>query len=135
MCAELEEKDLQMQKKYDELDQQMQKLKKKQSGDAKDWKDRLKEKESEMEVLKEMLRSSKVQLKSKETDIQRLNIKIKRLEKTNEIRENMINDIANNVKNGRTGDGGAAMRLMSNAGTNVASVSSTRNASKEIHSE
>jgi hypothetical protein len=34
-----------------------------------------------------MIRSNKVQLKSKDTDIQRLNIKIKRLEKTNEIRE------------------------------------------------
>lgn len=40
-----------------------------------------------MDMLKEMVRSSKVQLKSKDTDIQRLNIKIKRLEKTNEIRE------------------------------------------------
>ena len=38
-------------------------------------------------MAKEMVRSSKVQLKSKDTDIQRLNIKIKRLEKTNEIRE------------------------------------------------
>lgn len=41
----------------------------------------------ELEIIKEMMRSSKVQLKSKDTDIQRLNIKIRRLEKTNEIRE------------------------------------------------
>lgn len=79
----------------------MQKMKKKSAGDAKDQKDKMKEKESEIDVLKEMLRSSKVQLKSKETDIQRLNIKIKRLERTNEIRETMINDITNNMKNGR----------------------------------
>ena len=46
-----------------------------------------------MDVLKEMLRSSRVQLKSKETDIQRLNIKIKRLERTNEIRETPVDDL------------------------------------------
>ena len=136
MYAELEEKELQLQKKYNELNQQVQQLKKKQTGDAKEWKDRLKAKDSEMEVLKEMLRSSKVQLKSKETDIQRLNIKIKRLEKTNEIRENMINDIANNVKQGRNGDNGAALRLLNNTGANAASASGpTRNTSKDIHSE
>jgi len=38
---------------------------------------------SELTLLKEMLRSAKVQIKGKDTDIQRLNIKIKRLEKTN----------------------------------------------------
>ena len=37
--------------------------------------------ESEIEVLKEMVRGSQMQIKSKETDIQRLQIKIKRLEK------------------------------------------------------
>jgi len=37
--------------------------------------------EAEIEVLKEMVRGSQIQIKSKETDIQRLNIKIKRLEK------------------------------------------------------
>jgi hypothetical protein len=41
-------------------------------------------------------------MKSKETDNQRLAIKIKRLEKTNEIRETMINQIANNVKSGKS---------------------------------
>lgn len=48
-----------------------------------------------------MIRSTKLQLKSKDTDIQRLNIKIKRLEKTNEIRENMLNQVALNIKNGK----------------------------------
>ena len=42
---------------------------------------RLKEQDGEIEVLKEMVKGSKMQLKSKDTDIQRLNIKIKRLEK------------------------------------------------------
>ena len=48
--------------------------------------------EAEIQVLKEMIKSVKLQLKSKDTDIQRLNIKIKRLEKTAEIRENVIAD-------------------------------------------
>ena len=48
--------------------------------------------EAEIQVLKEMIRSVKLQVKSKDTDIQRLNIKIKRLEKTAEIRENVINE-------------------------------------------
>lgn len=39
-----------------------------------------------------MIKSVKLQLKSKDTDIQRLNIKIKRLDKTAEIRENVINE-------------------------------------------
>ena len=55
-------------KKHEDLNQQLQKLKKKYSGDANEQKDCLKEKNSEIDVLKEMLRSSKVQLKSKETD-------------------------------------------------------------------
>lgn len=63
--------------------------------------DQLREKSSEIEVLKEMVRGTKLQLKSKDTDIQRLNIKIRRLEKTNEIREDMINSIALNIKNGK----------------------------------
>lgn len=48
--------------------------------------------EAEIQVLKEMIKSVKLQLKSKDTDIQRLNIKIKRLDKTAEIRENVINE-------------------------------------------
>ena len=51
--------------------------------------------EAEIQVLKEMIKSVKMQLKSKDTDIQRLNIKIKRLEKTAEIRENVITDKIN----------------------------------------
>ena len=42
-----------------------------------------------------MIKSVKLQLKSKDTDIQRLNIKIKRLEKTAEIRENAITESLN----------------------------------------
>lgn len=76
-------------------------MKKKQQGDSQDIVMKLKERQSEVEVLKEMIRSSKLQLKSKDTDIQRLNIKIKRLEKTNEIREHMINQVALNIKNGK----------------------------------
>ena len=37
-----------------------------------------------------MVKSGQIQLKTKDTDLQRLNIKIKRLEKTAEIRENII---------------------------------------------
>ena len=48
--------------------------------------------EAEIQVLKEMVKSVKMQLKSKDTDIQRLTIKIKRLEKTAEIRENVISE-------------------------------------------
>ena len=51
--------------------------------------------EAEIQVLKEMIKSVKLQLKSKDTDIQRLNIKIKRLEKTAEIRENAITESLN----------------------------------------
>ena len=46
--------------------------------------------EAEIQVLKEMIKSVKMQVRSKDTDIQRLNIKIKRLDKTAEIRENVI---------------------------------------------
>jgi len=42
---------------------------KKSTGQNKDLASKLKEKISEMEVIKEMFRSSKVQIKSKETDI------------------------------------------------------------------
>jgi uncharacterized protein (DUF3084 family) len=77
------------------------KTKKKNSGDSGNMKDKLRERESEIDVLKEMIRGTKLQLKSKDTDIQRLQIKIKRLEKTNDIRENMINQIATNIRNGK----------------------------------
>ena len=88
-------------RRVDELTGQLQKSKAKSQGDQKDLAQKLKERDSEIEVLKEMLRSSRLQLKSKDTDIQRLNIKIKRLEKTNEIRENMINQVAHSIKNGK----------------------------------
>ena len=64
----------------------------------------LKNKEQECEVTKEMIRSNKLQMKSKDVELQRLKIKIKRLEKTNEIRENMINEIAVNLRTGRDVD-------------------------------
>lgn len=84
-----------------ELQDQLSKTKKKNSGDSGNMKDKLRERESEIDVLKEMIRGTKLQLKSKDTDIQRLQIKIKRLEKTNDIRENMINQIATNIRNGK----------------------------------
>ena len=88
-------------KKIDELNANLKNFKKKQNGEQKDLAEQIKSRDSEMEVLKEMIRSTKLQLKSKDTDIQRLNIKIKRLEKTNEIRKNMLNQVANNLKNGK----------------------------------
>ena len=59
------------------------------------------DKDAEIEVLKEMIKGIKVQVKcnfsyapnifiAKDTDIQRLMIKIKRLEKTNEIRDQVF---------------------------------------------
>ena len=59
------------------------------------------DKDAEIEVLKEMIKGIKVQVKcnfsydpnifiAKDTDIQRLMIKIKRLEKTNEIRDQVL---------------------------------------------
>ena len=61
---------------------------------------------SEMNLLKEMVRASKVQVKGRDTDIQRLNIKIKRLEKTNDMREQMINKVADNLQLGKEIDPG-----------------------------
>ena len=88
-------------KKIDELNSALKAAKKKTQNEGKDLQDKLKARDSEVEVLKEMVRGTKLQLKSKDTDIQRLTIKIKRLEKTNEIREDMINSIALNIKNGK----------------------------------
>ena len=59
--------------------------------------------ESEIQILKEMNKAIQIQVKTKDTDIQRLNIKIKRLEKTAEIREAIItNDVDTKIgmKNG-----------------------------------
>lgn len=88
-------------RKIDELNAALKAAKKKTQNEGKDLQDKLKARDSEVEVLKEMVRGTKLQLKSKDTDIQRLTIKIKRLEKTNEIREDMINSIALNIKNGK----------------------------------
>jgi archaellum component FlaC len=63
---------------------------------------RLKEQEGEIEVLKEMVKGSKMQLKSKDTDIQRLNIKIKRLDKNVEqIRESTIREVTEKLNSGQ----------------------------------
>ena len=59
--------------------------------------------ETEISVLKEMNRAIQVQVKTKDTDNQRLTIKIKRLEKTAEMREAMISgalDSKVTIKNG-----------------------------------
>jgi hypothetical protein len=50
-------------------------------------KSELESKQEEVDVLREMIRSSKLQLKGKENELHRLKIKIKRLEKTNDTRE------------------------------------------------
>ena len=89
------------QRQIQELNALLLKQKKKINSDNNGLKDSVKERESEIDVLKEMIRGIKLQVKSKDTDIQRLTIKIKRLEKTNEIRESMINSIAVNVKKGK----------------------------------
>jgi len=63
---------------------------------------RLREQDGEIEVLKEMVKGSKMQIKSKDTDIQRLNIKIKRLEKTSEqIRESTIREVTEKLNAGQ----------------------------------
>ncbi len=49
-------------------------------------KGQIKDKSSEVEVLKEMVKSSNMQTKAKEIDVQRLMKKINRLEKMKEIR-------------------------------------------------
>jgi len=53
----------------EELKELIKKYKKKNSGDNSKLNDQLRSKESEMEVLKEMIRGIKLQLKSKDTDI------------------------------------------------------------------
>ena len=58
-------------------------------------------------MLKEMVKSVKMQLKSKETDIQRLNIKIKRLEKNNELRS-----AASSLVNASKGPSPSALRSL-----------------------
>ena len=52
-------------------------------------KGRIKEKNQEIEILKEMVKSSNKQAKAKDIDIQRLSQRIKRLEKLNEINKGM----------------------------------------------
>lgn len=70
--------------------------------------------EAEIQVLKEMVKSVKLQLKSKDTDIQRLTIKIKRLEKTAEIRENVISE---SLKKGDQASKGTPAPASSNNGS------------------
>jgi len=50
------------------------------------------DRDAEIEVLKEMVKGVQLQLKSKDTDAQRLHIKIKRLEKAMEIREQSLQE-------------------------------------------
>ena len=86
--------------KCEDLKQQIVKMKKQHAIDMKQKLEKASkhsdEVEAEIQVLKEMIKSVKLQVKSKDTDIQRLNIKIKRLEKTAEIRENVINESLKN---------------------------------------
>ncbi len=55
----------------------------------KDLKIKVKEKQNEIEVLKEMVKSSSNSLKAKDMDISRLNKRIARLEKLVEINKNL----------------------------------------------
>ena len=56
-------------RKIDEVNGALKAAKKKNHNEGKDLQDKLKERDSEVEVLKEMIRGSKLQLKSKDTDI------------------------------------------------------------------
>lgn len=51
---------------------------------------KLKDKLNEIEVLKEMVKSANKQAKAKDIDIQRLNKRIQRLEKMNELGKGII---------------------------------------------
>jgi chromosome segregation ATPase len=55
---------------------------------VKDLKQKVKEKQNEINVLKEMIKSSSSSLKAKDIDIQRLNKRVQRLEKLVEINKN-----------------------------------------------
>jgi len=69
---------------------------------VKDLKLRLKQKHSEIEVLKEMVKSSSNQIKAKDIDISRLNKRVNRLEKLVEINKNLDGLAAN--RGSRVGD-------------------------------
>lgn len=56
---------------------------------VKDLKLKIKDKQNEINVLKEMVKSSSQSLKAKDIDIQRLEKRNKRLEKLNEINKNL----------------------------------------------
>lgn len=56
-------------RKVDDLEAYIKKLEKKYKGEDKDLRDKMKANQSEVDVLKEMIRSTKLQLKSKDTDI------------------------------------------------------------------
>ena len=96
---DLKEINAALMKKLEEVKTQQQKMKKQQAKEVQEKlleaQKRVSEMESEIQVLKEMVKAGKIQLKTKDTDLQRLNIKIKRLEKTAEIRENIISQTLN----------------------------------------
>ena len=90
-----------VQKMYDELKDKQAKIKKQGEIEVQEMALKQRDKDAEIEVLKEMIKGIKVQVKcnfsyapnifiAKDTDIQRLMIKIKRLEKTNEIRDQVL---------------------------------------------
>lgn len=59
----------------------------------KDMKNKLKEKAEETEVLKEMVKSANTQAKAKDIDIQRLQKRLQRLEKLNEINKRIAEPV------------------------------------------
>eukprot|EP00349_Pseudokeronopsis_sp_Brazil_P010883 CAMPEP_0202979706 /NCGR_PEP_ID=MMETSP1396-20130829/85788_1 /ASSEMBLY_ACC=CAM_ASM_000872 /TAXON_ID= /ORGANISM="Pseudokeronopsis sp., Strain Brazil" /LENGTH=85 /DNA_ID=CAMNT_0049719261 /DNA_START=634 /DNA_END=891 /DNA_ORIENTATION=+ len=64
----------------------------------KDMKNKLKEKLSEIEVLKEMIKSANMQAKAKDIDISRLQKRIQRLEKMTEISKAMPQEAPQNYQ-------------------------------------
>ena len=89
--ANLTQANSKLTKQVEELRMMYQKQKKQEEREQAELIAKQRDRDAEIEVLKEMIKGVKVQLKSKDTDIQRLLIKIKRLEKTNEIRDTVMN--------------------------------------------
>lgn len=85
----LQETIAKQQKQMEDLKGIINNRKKQEQSDIKAWEDKLTDKDAEMQVLKEMLKGVKLQVKSKDTDIQRLQMKIKRLEKALDIKDNV----------------------------------------------
>lgn len=60
---------------------------------------KIRERDSEIMVLKEMVKGVQLEVKAKEMDIKRLGLKINRQQKIIEMREGQIQHVAHNIKN------------------------------------